>query len=84
MQQFSSSVTTNKRELNSIGNASEQLRLKNSITLTGHTEMVEDIVFSPVHKDILLSVGDDKRLIGWDVRASHEKQFEVKEKKERN
>lgn len=39
--------------------------------------MVEDIVFSPVHKDILLSVGDDKRLIGWDVRASHEKQFEM-------
>lgn len=35
--------------------------------------MVEDISFSPVHKDVLLSVGDDKKLIGWDVRASHDK-----------
>lgn len=39
--------------------------------------MVEDISFSPVHKDVLISVGDDKRLLGWDTRASFEKQFEV-------
>lgn len=35
--------------------------------------MIEDLSFSPVHKDVLVSVGDDKRLLGWDIRTSSEK-----------
>lgn len=39
--------------------------------------MIEDLSFSPVHKDVLVSVGDDKKLLGWDIRTSTDKQFEV-------
>ncbi|EGR27180.1 WD repeat protein [Ichthyophthirius multifiliis] len=74
---LSNNYLLNKRELNHIGNQNEQFKLKNNITLLGHTEMIEDISFSPNKKDVLVSVGDDKKLLLWDLRVSHEKQQEV-------
>eukprot|EP01083_Nonionella_stella_P051576 136958_1 len=36
--------------------------------LTGHTETVEDVSFSPQNENILCSGGDDRSLIIWDAR----------------
>ncbi len=39
--------------------------------------MIEDITFNPVDRDVLVSVGDDKLIIGWDLRINTSKTFVV-------
>ena len=35
----------------------------------GHTAWVEDVAYSPLVKDVFVSVGDDKKMMVWDVRS---------------
>ncbi|KAI0783396.1 WD40 repeat-like protein [Abortiporus biennis] len=43
----------------------------------GHTSVVGDVDWHPTHENILASVGDDKKLMIWDTRASSEPTFSV-------
>lgn len=45
--------------------------------MVGHEGSVEGLSFSPKDKDILVSVGVDKKIIGWDARASNKQMFKV-------
>ncbi|KRX07074.1 WD40-repeat-containing domain [Pseudocohnilembus persalinus] len=65
-----------KRELNSIG-SNEQLKIPFNIELKGHKDMIEDLSFSPIDKDQLVSVSDDKQIIYWDLRASHSPIYQI-------
>ena len=38
------------------------------LIFTGHTAQVEEVCFHPHHQDLLCSVGDDQRLMIWDMR----------------
>jgi len=38
--------------------------------LQGHTDCVEDLSFNPTDKDVLVSVSDDKTVLGWDLRIN--------------
>jgi WD40 repeat protein len=59
----------NKRELNTIS-TTENLQISPIIELPGHTDNIEDIAFSSGFRDLLVSVGDDKYLNGWDLRTN--------------
>lgn len=52
-----------KRELNSIGN-NENIKVSFNYALEGHEDMIEDLSFNPTDKDVLVSVSDDKTLLG--------------------
>ena len=60
---------SNKRELNSIG-MRDNLKVSYISELKGHDQMIEDISFHPKYRDVLMSVGDDKKIIGWDLRVN--------------
>lgn len=60
---------SNKRELNSIGNI-DNIKVSYVNCLKGHNNAIEDISFHPRDRDILISVGDDRKIIGWDLRSS--------------
>ncbi len=36
---------------------------------TGHTSVVEDVAWHPLHESVFGSVADDKRLMIWDTRS---------------
>lgn len=76
---MSTHMLMNKRELNAINHSNDfsNLRIQARVELKGHSDCVEDISFHSKNKDILCSVGDDKRLIGWDVRADEKIVFKV-------
>ena len=42
-----------------------------------HEKNIEDISFNPKDRDILVSVGDDKKIVGWDLRVGTNKTFVV-------
>lgn len=48
------------------------MKLNFKTELNGHVGSVEGLSFSPKDKDLLVSVGVDKNIIGWDIR-SHDK-----------
>lgn len=69
-----------KRELNFLSNSEQNIRLSYREILEGHKQSVEDLTFSPKDRDILVSVGCDKRIIGWDLRIEGNKQaFEMQD-----
>jgi WD40 repeat protein len=43
------------------------------IIFSGHTAQVEEVCFHPLHQELLCSVGDDKRLLVWDMRLGGSK-----------
>jgi WD40 repeat protein len=45
--------------------------------LKGHTAEIEGVCFCPNDKFKLASVGDDKKLIIWDIRTFEKKALEV-------
>ncbi len=50
----------------------QNLKVNFKTELNGHVGSVEGLSFSPKDKDLLVSVGVDKKIIGWDIR-SHDK-----------
>ena len=64
--------------MNFLSNSEQNMQLQYKEILEGHTDTVEDLNFSPKDRDILVSVGCDKRIIGWDLRIEKTKHaFEV-------
>jgi WD40 repeat protein len=53
------------------------MKLTFKYELTGHQGSVEGLSFSPKDKDLLVSVGVDKKIIGWDLRSSNKITFKV-------
>jgi histone-binding protein RBBP4 len=51
-------------------NISDSVRIRPLITLSqnGHTDTVEDVDWHPVDHELVISVGDDKRICLWDIR----------------
>lgn len=43
--------------------------------LNGHEGSIEGLSFSPKDKDLLVSVGVDKKIIGWDIRSNTRQMF---------
>lgn len=69
-----------KRELNFLSNSEQNIRLSYREALEGHKQTVEDLSFSPNDRDILVSVGCDRKIIGWDLRIENNKHaFELEE-----
>jgi len=71
----------NKRELNAI-NSSEKytnIKLQAKREFKGHSACVEDVSFHPKDREVLISVGDDKKLICWDTRTDTPS-FEVRDR----
>ena len=49
------------------------------VRLEGHADTVEDVVFAPDSGEQLVSVGDDRQIIFWDLRAGHAPVARVKD-----
>ncbi len=73
----SSLILSGKRELNSITGGENRLSLQSRDQLCGHEKTVEDISFHPKDRDILVSVGHDKKILGWDLRIDRYEIFKV-------
>ena len=67
----------NKRELNGMnGSECSNIKINPRNEFRGHTDTIEEVCFHPKNKDILCSVGDDKKFIMTDIRSDI-KAFEV-------
>ena len=78
---MSTNLLMNKRELNAINHSNDfsNLKIQAKYELKGHTDCVEDLSFHSKNKEILCSVGSDKRLIGWDIRTPEKIIFKIDE-----
>ena len=83
IEDYQSSVPSNlllfnKRELNAIHNTEKytNIKLYPKREFKGHTACIEDVSFHPKDREVLMSAGDDKKLICWDTR-SETPSFEV-------
>jgi histone-binding protein RBBP4 len=74
----SNTILFNKRELNAINNTEKftNVKIQPKRDFIGHTDAVEDVCFHPKNKEVLISVGDDKRILQWDTRSENAS-FEV-------
>ncbi|PIA14039.1 WD40 repeat-like protein [Coemansia reversa NRRL 1564] len=52
------------------GVTKEQQSLEPLCVFKGHTAIVEDVAWHAMHPDIFASVGDDRRLLIWDIRKA--------------
>lgn len=61
----------NKRELNALSSTEKYTNVKlfAKREFKGHSGPVEDVTFHPKDKEVLMSVGDDRKLICWDTRS---------------
>lgn len=66
-----------KRELNSISNMDQNLQLNAKQELAGHAGPIEGVSFSPKDRDMLVSVGVDRAILGWDLRSHTKRSFQV-------
>lgn len=57
----------------------KQSQFKNSMTLRGHTASVEDLCFKASSKDVLCSVGVDRKLLIWDLRQIEKPSLSLEE-----
>jgi len=65
-----------RRNLSQI-DKSERKTLIYKQELIGHSKMVEALSFHPKNNDIIISVGDDQKILAWDLRASSNPIYEV-------
>ena len=75
---MSATIFSSRRELNQIGNT-DNMRISYSNGLIGHKKQIEDLSFSPRDKDLLVSVGNDMKIILWDLRKQNYLTNEVTE-----